>query len=512
MSTKKEVIKDVSLYAFATYLTQAIDIVISVLMKRFLGPTFSGMWASLQVILIYAKHINLGATDAASREIPYYAGKNELRRAEEIKNTVFWFSLINSFALGTAITVFALLNRGNFSPPVFWGLITVAILVVLQRVYNFLVVLVRAFRNFTLASKAMIFSSAAGAFPLLFLTWKYQIYGYFAATVLIFSMNIIFIFWNQKFSFPFTLSWQKLKPLIAFGFSIMLLGIADSVFRSIDRIVIPKFMGFEQMGYYSLAVMASNYLISFPNMLHVVLFPHFQERYGKRDKVEDLKGYVFQSTVALAYLFPFILGACWIFAELLVAWVLPEFRPGILPLKILIAGFFFVCLNQQFSILLITIKKHVILIPIVVCLSGIAAVSSYLAIQNGYGLPGVAIVMTVNYFIYFMIYFNLGSRRVFSKGESIGLLARVMGVLLYFISVLLVIELLIPAPKEVFLRCTMRYAIFAASLLPFLFLLNKETGVLTQLKDLFREKVLRMKKGNAEDLPSKTDTNGPTSI
>ncbi|MBI4971823.1 MAG: oligosaccharide flippase family protein [Candidatus Omnitrophica bacterium] len=509
MSSKKEIIKDVGLYAFATYLTQAIDIVISVVMKRLLGPTFSGVWASLQVILIYAKHINLGTTDASYREIPYLMGKGEVKQAEMIKNTVFWFAFINAVILSVGIIGYALIFRSKLSAPVFWGLITIAILVVLQRVYNFFVVLLRAFKNFTLASKVMVFSSAAGALPLLFFTWKFKIYGYFAATLLIFSMNIIFIQLNQHYRFPWTLSWERLKPLIIFGFSIMVLGMVDSVFRSIDRIVIPKFMGFEQMGFYSLAIMATNYLTSFPNMLNVVLFPHFQEKFSKRDKPEDLKNFVMHSTIALGYLFPFLLGACWIFAELLVAWILPQFRPGIFPLKILAVGVFFICLNQQFSILLITIKKHVIMIPIIAVLAALSGFMQYLAIKNGYGLPGCAIVMSVSYFIYFMVYFRLASRHVMSKGEAFQLLARIMGIFIYFVALLLVIDFVIPAPKSVLLRTLMRYAIFATALMPFMFHLNKETRMWSHLKEMFLERIQKRKKGEEPDL---LPPNGPNGI
>ncbi|MBI4398684.1 MAG: oligosaccharide flippase family protein [Candidatus Omnitrophica bacterium] len=512
MSTKKEIIKDVSLYAFATYLTQALDIVISILMKRFLGPAASGIWAGLQVILMYARHVNLGTADAAYREIPYLRGKEEFQKAEEIKNAVFWFSFINALVLALGIACYAFWNRAHLSAPIFWGLLTVAGLIVLQRIYNYLVVLLRAVRNFTLASKVMIFSSAAGLLPLLFLTWKFKIYGYFAATLLIFIFNILFILSHQKFRFPWTLSWSRLKPLITFGFSMMLLGIADTVFRSMDRIVISKFLGFEQLGFYTLAIMAANYLVSFPNMLHVVLFPHFQEKYSKRDKAEDLRGYVFQSTLALAYLFPFILGACWIFSELLVAWVLPQFRAGILPLKILVVGIFFLCLNQQFSILLITLKKHIILIPVTICLTLIAVISSYTAIQHGYGLPGVAWVMAVNYFVYFMIYFNLGARQVFSKRESLGLLARIMGIVLYFVAVLLALELVIPAPANVLFRSLMRYALFAAALSPFVWILNRETGLIRHLKEMIRDRFSKVKEGNAEAIPIPPEAPGPAEV
>lgn len=507
MSSKKEIIKDVGLYAFSSYLTQAIDIVISISMKRFLGPTFSGVWASLQVILIYSKYVSLGTVESTAREIPYLMGKGEAQKAEEIKNTVFWFSVINGLVLALGIVAYAVCFRSHSSAPVFWGLITIACLVVLQRVYNFLVVLLRAFKKFTLASKLMIFSSAVGAIPLLFLTWKFQIYGYFIATIIIFSMNIVFVLLNQKFSFPWSFSWSQLKPLITFGFSIMLLGSVDSVFRSIDRIIIPRFMGFEQMGYYTLAVMAMNYLTSFPTMLNVVLFPHFQERFAKRDKAEDLRNFIYQSTLTLAYLFPFLLGACWIFAELLVAWVLPQFRPGIFPLKILVVGMFFICLSQQFMTLLITIKKHVILIPIIALLTALAALVSYMAIQQGYGLPGVALVMSLNYFLYFMIYFRLGARHVMSKSETFQLFARVIGILLYFMAVLLVIEILIPAPKSILIRVLMRYAIFCASLTPFMFILNRETGIWTHLKDMFLE---RARKRKSEEPPLPINSNGPT--
>jgi len=490
MSNKKIILKDISLYAFGTYLTHLIDFVISVLMKRFLGPMLSGVWTSLQVILIYAKYANLGTVEASLKEIPYHIGKNDLKRAEEIKNTVFWYVLFNALLVSSVILIAALCLKSFVSPAVFWGLITISCLNVIQRVYFFQVVLLRAFKKFYLASKVMIFSSVIGIGPMLFLTWHYKIYGFYAATIFIFAMNSLYVFWKSKQRFAFTFSWSKIKPLIIVGFPIMVLMGLDIVFRSIDRIIIPRFLDFEQMGYYSLAVMAMNYLTSFPNMLNVVLFPHFQEKFSQRDNAKDLRNYVYQSTLSLAYLLPVLLAAVWFFSETIVELVLPDFRPGIFPLKILMAGVFFVSLNYPFLTLLITIKKHFVMIPVVLGLMIFASVFCIWSLQLGYGIPGVAIIMSIHYFIYFMILFRHGTRDIMQRKDSFRLFARILGIFCYFISLLLAIEILMPMPtNSVIIKNLLQFGIFTLCFSPCLILFNKETQLLKHLLGLFKDKI-----------------------
>ncbi len=494
MTKKKEIIKDISLYASGVYLTHGIDFIISILMKRFLGPVFSGVWASLQVILMYAKFANLGSFEAVTREIPYSLGKKEPEKAEEIKNTVFWFIFMNSCLLGGGIALVALGMRPGISEPVFWGLITISVLLVLQRIYYYQMVVLRAYKKFTMASQALVFSSAFGALPLLWMTWHYQIYGFYIATTFIFLVNILYVFIRSGQKFPFYFSWERLKPLITFGFPIMIIGAMDVVFRCLDRIIIPRYLGFEYMGYYSLSLMAMGYLTSFPNMLRVVLFPHYQDRFSERDNVKDLKNFVYQSTLALAYILPILLAAVWFFSESLVFLILPQFKPGLFPLKILLPGLFFLSLNQQFATLLITAKKHLSLIPAMIALIILGATLSIAVIKAGYGLPGVAMMMTATYFLYYAVHFLLGVRLVMDSKEAFRLFMRVFGVFVFFVASMLAIEHFFPKGEGTpLLKNASQFGLFCVLFLPFLVHLNKETGLWSHLIDILKDQFSRKK-------------------
>ena len=126
MPQKKTIIKDASIYALGSYGARAFDIVNGIVIRSFLGPTAMGIWAFLQVILNYAKHSGLGMTTATARDVPYYRGKGDEAKADEIKDLVFSFTLITAFIASVGIAAYAFMNQSRYSGALFYGFFAVA--------------------------------------------------------------------------------------------------------------------------------------------------------------------------------------------------------------------------------------------------------------------------------------------------------------------------------------------------------------------------------------------------
>ena len=71
---KKEILKDTVGYSLANYISQAIGMVNSVLLRNFMGPTSMGVWSVIQVILGYCGYASLGTTRALARDYPILRG------------------------------------------------------------------------------------------------------------------------------------------------------------------------------------------------------------------------------------------------------------------------------------------------------------------------------------------------------------------------------------------------------------------------------------------------------
>ena len=89
MSRGRAVLKDISFYSTAIFLTQIVTVAASILTRRFLGPLQMGVWVFLQVLLNYAEYLALGTTAAAGYEIPLYNGRGDLERSGRVADAAF---------------------------------------------------------------------------------------------------------------------------------------------------------------------------------------------------------------------------------------------------------------------------------------------------------------------------------------------------------------------------------------------------------------------------------------
>lgn len=487
-SRKKEVIKDVGVYAFSNYLSQIANVVTGLVARRIMGPTLTGIWTTLQVIFNYTKFSSLGTVEATVREIPYYRGKGDGRKADQIRNVVFSFSTLTALLLSVGLFVVSLFLKKHVSKELFYGLITISFLVLLQRIFNYLTTLLRAYRDFTYASKMILYSALVGLVLTVILTPLFSIYGFYVATVSTFVINIFMIQYHARYRFTFDLDMKQIVPLMSFGFPLLLLGVISTIFRSIDKIVIAKMMGFEELGYYSIAVMASSYLFSFPNSLDIVLFTHFQEKYGERDKMHDLKGFLNYSTLSLAYLMPLLIGFAWIVSPLAIKLLLPRFIPGIAALKILILSVFYFSLTQQYGTFLITIKKHLQLLPIMSCLIVFSVFLNVLFIKKGFGINGVALATTISFAGYFFVYFLLAARHILKLRDILTMILKVNLSFFYFLLVLIAGDLFVKIPDHLYYETLFKLCVFSVFMLPVFTILEKETSIFRSIIHIVKEK------------------------
>lgn len=488
MSRRKEIFKDAGIYTLGSYAAQALDVVNSILLRRFLGPSSMGMWAFLQVVLSYAKHASLGITAATGRDVPYYLGKGEATKVEEVKNLVFTFTFFTALLTGVGVLLFAWIKRREYPTPLVVGLCVTGFLIVLQRLYNLFVVLLRAHKEFTFASVLNFLSSLFTIFFTLLLTWRFQLYGFLVGTVLGYVALLILILIKTKYRFSFYFSYKPFVSLLSLGLAVLISDVLRAFLMSIDRILITKYLGFEALGFYSVALMASNYLYALPNMLGIIFFPHFQEVYAKQDKAKDLECYLRQPTLCLAYLFPCFIGLVWILSSWLVPWMLPEYASGVPALRYLSLGSFFLALTHPFSLFIITVRKHWHLVPLQVAVIALGFSLTRIFIQRGWGIDGVALGGVVIAGFYFVALSAVCLKEVYSWRQSLQLYGIVFLTFFYFGAWLLGLERLFRAFPEGGLKFLFEMLLYGLGMIPLVWRAQKEGRVLTTFASLIQER------------------------
>jgi O-antigen/teichoic acid export membrane protein len=100
---EEKTVRHILLLTSSTVLTQILLILRGFIMAKFLGPSLYGLWHGLRVIINNSDYSTLGIYDGMKREVPYYKGKGDYHRIQEIIDASFFsgtlLSLITSFIL-----------------------------------------------------------------------------------------------------------------------------------------------------------------------------------------------------------------------------------------------------------------------------------------------------------------------------------------------------------------------------------------------------------------------------
>jgi O-antigen/teichoic acid export membrane protein len=415
MQKSKTITGQIVTYLQASMTTQFISILLGVLTRRLLGPAQMGVWSVLQIIMTYAKYTSLGTMFASLREIPFYVGKGDHRKADEIRDIVFSFCVVSALPVSAGVLAYAFWCRASLSEEIFYGLILVSGLILLKRLSNVFINFLRCYKHFDIASSQMVWSSVVNAALIGGLCYFYKIYGYIVAMMLSFVFNIVYVLSFRRMSFRWKMDFKRTVPLMLTGLPLMVLTMANTLFLTADKIMIGKFMGLHELGLYSVAIMAASNIANIPNSIGIVLMPNFQEKFGKNERKEDLRGYLEKSSYFFCDAMPYIIGGVWFLGPIGIEWVLPQFSNGIPAMKYLALSSFFLSVDYPYGLFLVAIKKHLSMAKRVALACMAAILLNIVVIRMGWGLEGIAIATTAAVFLKFSSNYFLVERHLYGK-------------------------------------------------------------------------------------------------
>jgi len=494
MNEKQRIIKDAIYYTASSYICQLLGVVTSVLIKWFLGPSLTGIWTTLQVVLRYSIWSHLGILPAAAREIPYFRGKGDEYEASNIRDLSFCFSLIMSCIAGIAIFTWTMINGDKFPHHVIFGIRMISLIVIATSVYNFYLVALGGYKNFSFLSKLTVFNALMTLILVVILVPRFNIYGLYFATLFNALLSIAYAVIHTRYKIRFKIEWKKIIALLKIGIPLIFGGFVFTIFMSIDKIMIVKMLGAEKLGFYTIAIMGVTYAYALPTNLSIVMFPRFQERFSLNDSVEDIKKYFLDLMLVMLCILPTLLGVLYFIVPVMVHYVLPKFTPGITSFKILIIGCFFLSFSPVNSNFLVTLNKQL-------KLAGITIIAIFLNILLNYyfikvkklGIEGAAIGTFVGYFSYFVV-LNLYSMTHFMKiVDTLLFLLKPFIVFIYFVASIALLEFTLNI-HQVLVDGLVKSVLITIIMLPILIWGNKRFGFFGHFKDAF---IMRFKSGKA---------------
>lgn len=473
---KETIVKDTTKYYFAQYTARGIGFVVSTAMRAFLGPYYMGIWSILQVVLSYLAYLSLGVADAATYKIPFYKGANDKLSEEEVKNTAFSFIFLVSLLSSAGLIIVAVLLRGKYPVEIIVGLLSLAIYIILQRIYAFYALVLRAYKNITLLSRSIIFDSIVNLILIFLLVRQFKLYGFYVTISVLAVLNTLFVHFSARYDISFKFSFKRLKSLITFGLPLSLSGFLDEILKSIDRIMIANMMGLTFVGYYSVAIMGRNYISNLSFGLGVVTIPHIQEIYAKNQEIRDIKKFVITPTLILSYVLPPLLGIIYLVSPLFVQIILPKYTSGITALQIMLLSTFFLSCTPSAGQFLATIGKQARLIPISLTAIIINTGLNYIFIKNGFGISGVAAATSFSSFFIFLITLIYAMKHFTGIKEITVFIFKIMWPLLYIIGIIFGCDYFINK-GNLYLEAGIKIIITVIASLPLFYLINKKTSI-----------------------------------
>ncbi len=387
-SERRALFKDLAMLSTGKYISFLVMLVRGFVIPKLLDPTLFGVWRSLLIITDFSRVGHLGTISALTREVPFHLGKSDTKSLARIRNVGFTSSVLSAGLISSGILASSFFVS---SPLIALCLRWFAALVLVQQVILFADTYLSGCKEFGFLSRINIFRSIATAVFSIGLAWRYGLSGLIWGTVLTTAL-ILFLFMKKlKFAVRFEFPWSTVVQLVKIGFPLLSTGILYNVLNSIDKLMVIRWLGTTEMGYYALGLTIVSFVFQLAYTFSQVVSPRLIERYSHKEQVDDVRAYVMKPLLGLGFGMPVILGGCYFASGFLYSVYLPDYFPGLTSLRVLLMGMYFgtlwVCLISFF----LSLKKQAKIIPVYIAAIVVNAVLNYGFIHAGYGITGVAV-------------------------------------------------------------------------------------------------------------------------
>jgi O-antigen/teichoic acid export membrane protein len=129
------------------------------------------------------------------------------------------------------------------------------------------------------------------------------------------SYGLIVAYWlyRSRYRFVFQCRVEEIRTALKLGFPLIVLGVLNMVFMSVDRWMIAAWLDETRLGYYALGFMASNLLVLVPTSVASVLYPRMLERFAVSGDPRRPEVLWWDLLRALAVLMLILIGAAIVF-------------------------------------------------------------------------------------------------------------------------------------------------------------------------------------------------------
>ena len=418
---KKDVIRLTLVMSSSVIIGRIFSIPSGIVTAKFLGPSLLGVLAIINLIIQYASYTQLGLLQSMPRDIPLAHGKGDKQEAKLIVNAIF-----TGFFFASVFSVFGLWLVFIIGVT-FGGILNVTILImvtlilIMTNANSFLKNYIKAEGKFMIMGKlelilkfftpavtipAVIFFRLKGALFALLLTEIFSV-GYYLISL-------------KKIELNFYLKLRKILNHLKTGFMIFINQINDSIFWSVDLLILAAMMTTSDVGLYSIALGVLALAPTFSRGVAMKVYRKIMVDGGKYagSSRKHFRKYTEGIFVSYLLLNSLIIGLSILAYIMAIRIILPRYMDSILIMIILGFGYM-VYTSRVFPgfYMNVTNQLHKRLVIFVVGI-GLNALLDYLLIIRGYGKEGVAFACSFSFLFISVLILGISFKQIYGNIRS----------------------------------------------------------------------------------------------
>lgn len=480
---RAQIIRDSTHYLASSVVAQGAALLRAVLLPVLLLPSQLGVWNLMNVVIGYGANAHLGILHGFNKKVPSLRVLGPATELDELKDSVFWFNLLLGLSAGIALLVASFLIQPVYAH----ALRIVALVVVLQMVFVFYFSLLRADNRFGLVSMGIAGLSILSTVTVLLIAYfsPDRLLGALYGSAAAYPIVLLYWFYKGGYAFSARMKWPRVKDAFVLGFPLIILGTMDMVLLSLDRWIIAwKFPG-TALGYYAIAIMASNLLGMVPASAANVLYPRMLERFAATNDYSAVGGLLLNPIRAMAAVMIFLTSALAIFVPVVIRLFLPQYAPSIPLVEILVPGAYFLAIAPIAGSYVVAVNLQRGLIAVQIVAMGVCLALYGVFLYAGYGVRGIAYGTLCCYAIYGFGYLGIAVHLAQGKwSETVRFLIH-----LFLLFAIMVVALMATATlshpsshwKDQALAAALRLFVVTALILPVMWLVNRKSGIVSTI-------------------------------
>ncbi|MGD0283915.1 MAG: oligosaccharide flippase family protein [Dissulfurispiraceae bacterium] len=388
------------------FVSMMLRMVGGVLQARCVLPAVLGMFNGIGLVLGYAPFLQLGILNGINRELPYFIGKGDRQRVNELAAAAQAWALAIGGIVGIALSGVGCWQLAHGQWQLAAGWFTNAVLgVLLFYNTNYLQMTYRTSHDFARLAMSSVIENTV-ALVLVALVALLNFYGLCLRALLTTFVSVTFLYYWRPVRVGPHWNWRHLKHLLVIGAPIFIVGQIYAWWTVLDSTLVLSYMGKQGLGLYAMVLVVVTTLDMLPLSLSQVVYPRMAEQFGRTENVRDLIRITRKPImITVAGMIP-IIAFSWLIVEPVMRIVLPKYVAAVPAMKwsLLIP---FVSSFQPINNLFNVLRRQDLYIVAIVLGMGAYVGSLMWLVRNGAELTAFPQAMFIGRMVYIFLSYVL---------------------------------------------------------------------------------------------------------